>query len=52
MEVLILMTSHFKPSGHNHLQDIRPYFENPKTGVFLCPSDFWAPYAIVGDGRR
>jgi hypothetical protein len=26
MEVLILMTSHFKPSGHNHLQDIRPYF--------------------------
>jgi len=26
MEELILMTSHFKPSGHNHLQDIRPYF--------------------------
>jgi hypothetical protein len=25
MDVLILMTSHFKPSGHNHLQDIRPY---------------------------
>ncbi|CAB1083917.1 hypothetical protein D1AOALGA4SA_11451 [Olavius algarvensis Delta 1 endosymbiont] len=26
MEVLILTTSHFKSSGHNHLQDIRPYF--------------------------
>jgi len=25
MEVLILTTSHFKSSGHNHLQDIRPY---------------------------
>ena len=22
------MTSHFKPSGHNHLQDIRPYLKN------------------------
>ncbi|CAB1084679.1 hypothetical protein D1AOALGA4SA_12189 [Olavius algarvensis Delta 1 endosymbiont] len=27
MEVLILTTSHFKSSGHNHLQDIRPYFQ-------------------------
>ncbi|CAB1078039.1 hypothetical protein D1AOALGA4SA_5804 [Olavius algarvensis Delta 1 endosymbiont] len=27
MEVLILTTSHFKSSGHNHLQDIRPYFK-------------------------
>ena len=27
MEELILMTSHFKPSGHNHLQDIRPYLQ-------------------------
>ncbi len=24
------MTSHFKPSGHNHLQDIRPYLNYQK----------------------
>ncbi|CAB1076983.1 hypothetical protein D1AOALGA4SA_4780 [Olavius algarvensis Delta 1 endosymbiont] len=40
MEVLILTTSHFKSSGHNHLQDIRPYLLMSLRSVFLKSKEY------------
>ncbi|CAB1068333.1 hypothetical protein D1AOALGA4SA_327, partial [Olavius algarvensis Delta 1 endosymbiont] len=49
MEVLILTTSHFKSSGHNHLQDIRPYLSFVKVAlpVNLCYSIFRPMYNLI-----